>query len=297
MNGVEISITTDFMGSQGDPREALRLIAGAGIKTVHWCHRYTGLYLYDLPETSYIQSLLVEFDLKVLDVHASDGGREGILWMSTYTSERIIGMALIHNRMAFARVIGARAIVLHVSKLLPEDPHARAEYLRLAGENLAIIAGWAEDLNVKVGLENTDSFPDNTQTILALLEISNPEWIGITYDSGHGNIHGSIDDFLEVAKNRLFVLHLNDNHGPNGPGESGDPDIHLLPFDGSTDWESVIEVIGRSAYSGPLNFEVSYAQYKDEMSREEFLDKFVLQASEVARLAIDAGATNLMMAD
>lgn len=289
-------MTSDFMGSQGDPYEAFRLIAGAGIQLAHVCHRYTGLYFLSMEEMQYYNTVTQELGISICDIHASDGGRDGILWMSDYRFEHRMGMDLIRNRLKFASVVGAGAIVLHVSKLLPEDPQARAKYLKLAEQNLDEIAGWAKEFGVKVGLENTDSFPDNTGTIVALLDISDPEWIGITYDSGHGNIHDSLW-FLERYKDRLYVLHLNDNHGPNRPGESGDPDIHLLPFDGTTDFEGIAEILSRSTYNGILTFEVSYAMYKELMTPEEFLELFKLRASEVTRMVIDAEELILLQAD
>jgi sugar phosphate isomerase/epimerase len=76
-----------------------------------------------------------------------------------------------------------------------------------------------------------------------------PNEIGICYDSGHGNIMGDGLDFLEEVKDRLLVLHLNDNDSTG--------DQHKLLFSATVDWERIAGIIAASTYNKPLSMELS----------------------------------------
>lgn len=274
---IDLSIATDFNGGRGDPAASLKAIAEAGFTHVHWCHRWTGLYEYPRAEISYIAHLLKTEGLQLLDVHASDGGREGHCWISSYLYERMVGMNLIENRMRFAADLGGRAIVLHA----PVEPDNQAEntlFWSIMDQNLEQITKWAREYDVKVAVEQTDTKPMNLPTLLHMLERSDPEHIGICLDSGHGEIHGNNHELLTMLGGRLYALHLNDNHGPTSvPGV--DPDIHLLPFDGRIDWNEFTNLLRDTVYTGPLSFEVSYSRYRDRMSVNEYLELAFKKAS------------------
>ena len=62
----------------------------------------------------------------------------------------------------------------------------------------------------------------------------------------HG--HQTLMDFLEEVKDRLLVLHLNDNDG------SGDQ--HKLIFSATVDWARMAQLVATSSYDKPLGMEV-----------------------------------------
>ena len=64
---------------------------------------------------------------------------------------------------------------------------------------------------------------------------------------------------LALYGDRLFATHINDNLGIkdyNGKIFWTD-DLHLLPFDGITDWDSVAKRLVAADYTAPLSFELS----------------------------------------
>jgi len=81
-----------------------------------------------------------------------------------------------------------------------------------------------------------------------MLDMYDPGFLGRCYDSGHGNgiTRGGIDE-LDRLKDRLICLHLHDNNGAL--------DEHLMPFEGTIDWDRLTRIIAASSYDRPLNLE------------------------------------------
>jgi sugar phosphate isomerase/epimerase len=243
----QLSITSDFDGGTGDPAPSLQLAANAGFTHVHWCHWWTGMFMYTRREINYIRSLFRYTGLKLLDTHASDGRA---LWGSTYWAEAEAIIDLIENRFRFTADLNGGAIVLH-APVAPTSKEVAARFWEVMDRDLEKLTHWAKEYEVKVALEQTDTTPQNVQTLLEMLKRSDPDHIGFCWDTGHGNIHGN-------------------NRGPL-KDPTADPDVHMLPFDGSVNWVEVIELLRESNYYGPLSFEVGQSQYRDRMSVTEYL--------------------------
>ncbi|MDD1703656.1 MAG: sugar phosphate isomerase/epimerase, partial [Methanoregula sp.] len=71
------------------------------------------------------------------------------------------------------------------------------------------------------------------------------EGIGMTFDFGHANTIGKVNDFLPHV-GRASHLHIHDNHGMS--------DEHLALGDGTINWETVGKKIS-SDYSGVIVIE------------------------------------------
>lgn len=94
--------------------------------------------------------------------------------------------------------------------------------------------------------ELVDSFPVNN--------------VGICWDFGHGHMMG-IDqrEALRVMGKRLKATHVADN--------AGRQDEHILPFQGTVDWRSILPVLGEIGYEGDLTYEIhnSTSRLPDEL--------------------------------
>ena len=73
--------------------------------------------------------------------------------------------------------------------------------------------------------------------------------VGICWDFGHAQLMG-IDqrEALRYMGKRLKATHVADN--------SGKKDDHILPFQGSLDWRSVLPVLSEIGYEGDLTYEI-----------------------------------------
>lgn len=247
------SIATDYKEDTGCPYPHLQAIAEAGFSHVHWCHHWCTDFMYSAPEINQIIEWLGELGLRVTDVHASAGSEKH--WASAREYERLSGVELVANRMEMAARLGSDAIVLHIP-LVPEEDAARVAYWDRVRRSLDALEVCGRATGVRVALENGFT-PQSWTPIAGVLEAYGPEFAGICYDSGHGNLSGNGLDCLEARADRLVCIHLHDNDGAS--------DQHLLPGMGTVDWERLAAILAKSSYRKWINLEVSQGRsgYED----------------------------------
>ena len=93
---------------------------------------------------------------------------------------------------------------------------------------------------------------------------------------------------LALYGHKLIATHINDNLGVSDYGGRifWTDDLHLLPFDGTVDWEDVAFGMRCSEFSGILDVEVTaWALSGDERTRSEFGGKIVNRAARLIELA------------
>lgn len=132
-------------------------------------------------------------------------------------------------------------IVMHLTSK-SEAP----KYNELGVKRLQIIADYAKSLGVKIAFENTKikGYID-----YVLINIKNDN-VGFCFDSGHYHAHFKDEFNFEVVKNRIFAVHLHDNDQSE--------DLHLIPFEGTLNWEHVIKDLKKCNYNGPITMELCY---------------------------------------
>ena len=220
-----LSLTTDYITSRGDASPYLRRIAAAGFTHVHWCHEWNTDYLYDSAELDEIQKCFTECGLKLLDLHGSAGHTRR--WFAADEAERQAGVALVQNRIEMTARLGGQTVVMH----------AHAGFMDPLRRSLDELQPIAKRHGVRIAIENEDEFAAPRK----LFSEYPPEFLGLCYDSGHGNIAGR-RGLAELATliDRLIALHLHDNDGTS--------DQHKLMFTGTVDWPQLAQLIARSSY-------------------------------------------------
>lgn len=123
-------------------------------------------------------------------------------------------------------------------------------------ERYGEVARRASELGVRLALENTEG-----DEYLAILfdALKNEKSIGFCWDTGHELCYNYGKDMAALYGDKLICTHLNDNLGIRdfGGKRTWHDDLHLLPFDGITDWDSVAKRLAKAKYSAPLSFELS----------------------------------------
>ena len=77
---------------------------------------------------------------------------------------------------------------------------------------------------------------------------------------------------LDVFTNRVCCTHIHDNHSRPFDDKVSDRDEHLLPFDGTYDYERMMRNLDEYGYSGSLMLEVSQKRGNyAELSPVEFI--------------------------
>ena len=250
-----LSITTDYAHvDRGDPSPYLRRIADAGFTHIHWCHHWNTDFAYSRWEIAHIGNWLAEYGLKLLDLHASVGPEKD--WGSEKEYERLAGVALVQNRIEMTARLGGDAIVMHINSIPGWAPLRRS---------LDELGGFARSHGVRIALEN-GSFA----ALAPWLAEYDAGYLGLCYDSGHGNLIPDGLAQLDRLKDRLICVHLHDNDGTS--------DQHNLMFTGTVDWAALARIMARSAYTKPVSTEAN-------MGRSPITDEAVFLAEAYERCA------------
>lgn len=152
---------------------------------------------------------------------------------------------------------------------------------------LSPIVEYARQKGIKLCIENMPSdreAPDNHlygSCALNISSLAEKLGIGICFDIGHANVSGfRISEQMEILKGKIDVLHVHDNLG------KGQKDAHMLPFDGTVDWEDVAFGMRCSDFSGLLDVEVTaWALSGDERTRSELGGKILNRAARLIQMA------------
>lgn len=263
---MELSMTTDYLSETGCPEPYLRRIAEAGFTHLHWCHHWRTDFLYTDPEIKQISLWLDEFGLALLNVHASAGKEKRFGSEREY--ERQAGVALIQNRMEMAARLSSDVVILHADQ---------SESLESQLKSLSQLAKESHDLEVRVAIENP--LNGDFSRVSKLLSEFSPDFLGLCYDSGHGNIHYDGTRELERLKDRLIAVHLHDNDG------SGDQ--HRIPFTGTVPWSRIAELISLSAYRKCMNLEL-YMKSHTYSTEAEYLKAAYIAGKKLTQMIADA---------
>jgi sugar phosphate isomerase/epimerase len=237
-----LSIASDYARSQGNPEADLRKIAEAGFDGIQWVHHWNTDFIYTRPEIRQIGKWLKAFDLKLYDLHATDGVEKR--WYSVTEYEREAGVELVRNRIEMTRELGGKVMVMHVPRRIP-DNQAKWEQLR---RSLDELEGVCRDAGIRIAVENIPF--EDFKGIGELMRDYSPDYLGLCYDSGHGNMGGKGLGHLAKFAKRLLAIHLHDNNGYD--------DQHKPLFSGTIDWQRLAKVISASSYDGPLTLEVGF---------------------------------------
>jgi sugar phosphate isomerase/epimerase len=282
-----LAFTTDFSGESRSTvkiKQTLEKIARTGFTHIHWCHEWSGDYLYSVYEMFQIKAWCKELDLKVKGIHASQGvSREPFNpdnpveiftddtkhYASLNEYNRLAGVELVKNRVDLAQALDAGAIVLHFGQpfeIFEVNEEYRNRVYCQAMKSFDELEYYCKTRGIVICLENASTTPrkHTAYELDTLFKRYDKDFLGFCFDTGHGNVACKANclEYAERYNDRLFMIHIHDNHGER--------DEHILPFDGTFNWEGFAKVLARSPYELPVLMEPSYKNNGDE---QEWLDK------------------------
>lgn len=113
--------------------------------------------------------------------------------------------------------------------------------------------------------------------LVDLVDSFHADNVGICWDFGHAHLMGLDQrEALRYMGKRLKATHVADNSGYN--------DDHIMPFQGTIDWRSILPVLSEIGYEGDLTYEIhcSTSRLPDHL-----LDDVALLAEKVGRYLVD----------
>jgi sugar phosphate isomerase/epimerase len=189
-----------------------------------------------------LAGVLRDSNLELHAIHApserrSNAIHENALPLSISDPERtrrIEAVDEIKRALDLAEQIPFRYMVQHMASSRDDAAPRRFEAAFNSLEHLHI---FAKERGVTIALENTPgelSTPANLRQFLAETRLNG---IRLCLDIGHAHIGDGVLPTIEAMRDLLVTSHIHDNHG--------EKDEHLLPFDGTIEWEPALAALPR----------------------------------------------------
>ena len=249
MNNREIAVVVSNDNKDVNVIETINAIQNAGFKNVfvQWYNKEWN------PTQEEQLKYIKEKGLNVIFAHL---GYQNInnLWLEDDNGNKLVDR--YKNDIKVCKENNIPMVVMHLTSK-SEAP----QYNEIGLKRLQEIVDYAESLNIKVAFENT-KIKGYLDYVIKNIHNENA---GICFDSGHYHVHFNDDLDFSNFKGRIFAVHLHDNDQSD--------DLHLIPFDGTLNWENVIKNLKKCNYDGPITMEPCYRYGYLEMGIENFYKK------------------------
>lgn len=245
----EIAVVVQNENEQCSVEETIYAIKNAGFKNV-FIQWYDEVWEYSQEKQV---NLCKKLGLNIIFAHL------GYQTMNSIWEEGNEGEELVERykkNIKECKENGIDLVIMHLTRKF-EAPM----YGEIGLNRIRKIVEYAEQMNVKIAFENT-KIRGYLEYVFNNIKSDN---IGLCYDIGHDHVH--FNDELDLAnyKDRIFAIHLHDNDQSD--------DQHLLPFDGTINWDSAIKKIKENNYNGPVTLEICYRGEYLKQTVEEFYKK------------------------
>ncbi len=177
--------------------------------------------------------------------------------------------------MECADILGAQFAVAHVDEHRISSPEEWEfdKILEITADYFSPVVELGKKYGITPCIENIyedhlnvpedcrSRFSAETEDLIALADLFKGK-VGICWDFGHGKVaygENMLSELKKVGK-RLATTHVHDNHSGR--------DLHLPPFFGNTDWESIMVYLKEIGYDGPFSFELLRASFPESAVRE-----------------------------
>src|ERR1700690_4074286 len=196
---------------------------------------------------------LGEYHLEVHALHSPTErdlapGRESGVPISISDPERIRRIDAVDEvkrALEVAERIPFRYLIQHLGHgRQSADPRK----LDAAFSSLEQLSVFAKARGVTIALENTTDelgAPASLQHFIADTHLHD---LKLCFDVGHAHIEEGVQASFDAMRERVVSTHIHDNHG--------DKDEHLLPFDGTIDWDAALAGFAAAPVTLPFVFEI-----------------------------------------
>ena len=160
--------------------------------------------------------------------------------------------------------------VIHITGF--SDP---PEITYIGLDRIKRLVDFAEKKSVNLAFENLN-FLQHIDYVFKNIKSSR---LGFCYDSGHENAFHPDTDCLEKYGDKLFALHLDDNFG--------NADTHLLPYDGTINWDRLKNRLKMCCPFDYMSLEVDFnvkhpeSHIFKDLSAQEYLTRAYERATKI----------------
>ncbi len=217
---------------------------------------YSGIELDRLPEMS--AELLKEYvkdkQLEISSLHSSAHVAKGSNIASSNADKRFDGSNSIMRAITYASKCGCPVIQIKGMYCWPYTSPFKGFWKRACNE-LKKLVKVAESKNVKLALHVKHSIAyiiNSPWAVKDMIEEVGSKALGVTFDTGIFNLMtlqaSSLVGFIEILKNDIFHVHINDNNGIT--------DQKLPPGRGNINWDVLLMALRNINYKGYLSVDL-----------------------------------------
>ncbi|MEM3737593.1 MAG: sugar phosphate isomerase/epimerase [Candidatus Bathyarchaeia archaeon] len=181
---------------------------------------------------------------------------------------RRLSLEISKRSLSNASLLGAEVWVFHPGNHGPLSSFFPGLDVKLNLEAVDELAGYAEDMGIKLGIEN---MPGGFSAILTKAEefegffqLARPN-VGLALDVGHAHIVGQLEAFLRKFSGKIVHVHIHDNGGFS--------DAHLDVGDGSINWTKTLAHLKSNSFEGILMVESVFNPLQSLRTLREFVDE------------------------
>lgn len=215
-------------------------IAQAGIRSIEIFGSPSHFNFRNPKAVRDIADCLGEYQIQLHALHSPTernqaATRESAIPISISDPERIRrndAVDEVKRALEVAERIPFRYLVQHIGH---GRESADGRKLDAAFNSLEHLGIFAKQRGVVIALENTPSELGSPLTLQQFIADTHLNDLKLCLDLGHAHIEDGISASFEAMRDRIVTLHVHDNHG--------EKDEHLLPYEGSIDWDAAIEGI------------------------------------------------------
>jgi len=124
----------------------------------------------------------------------------------------------IKRALDIAEIFPFKFLIQHLGVAGEEYSEQKTDAMFAALEEISL---FAHQRGVEILLENTPNALSSAERLLMFLEATHMD-LNFCFDTGHANMHESVDTAFRLMKSRIRSTHVHDNDGKN--------DIHLFPL-------------------------------------------------------------------
>jgi sugar phosphate isomerase/epimerase len=117
-----------------------------------------------------------------------------------------------------------------------------------AFNSLEILAVFAKHRGVTIALQNTPNDLGSPASLAQFIKDTHLHNLGFCFDIGHAHMEGGAAAGFHLMRDRVVTAHVHDNHG--------EKDEHLLPWEGTIDWDAALGEFASAPESLPLVLEL-----------------------------------------
>jgi sugar phosphate isomerase/epimerase len=228
-------------------------IARSGVKNVEV---FCALPHFNYGDSQTVRGLadsLEEYELTLHSLHAPTQrdlapGRESGFPISISDAERVRRLDAVDEvkrALEVAERIPFRYLVQHIGHSRQE---ADGRSFDAAFNSLEHLAVFAKQRGVTIAIENTPGEFGSAASLVRFVKETHLRDLRFCFDIGHAHIDGGVAASLDAMRERIVTTHLHDNHG--------EKDEHLLPGEGTIDWDAAIAALRANPEELPFVLEL-----------------------------------------